>query len=77
MGLVLWYCRGLSRSNHVRLTPARVRELGLSPDAARRGLGKLENAGLIRVERQQGRAPYVTILRTEGFGYEATTEDRG
>ena len=66
VGLVLWYCRGLQRgAPRVRLAPARVRELGLSDDAARRGLGALEHAGLVIVERARGKAPFVTIVDRE------------
>jgi DNA-binding transcriptional ArsR family regulator len=62
VGLVIWYCSGLERSRRVRLAPARVRELGLSPDAARRGLLALERGGLVTCERRRGKAPLVTIV---------------
>ena len=43
VGLVAWHLRGLRSSNSFRLEPSKVRSLGLSPRAARRGVKALES----------------------------------
>ena len=63
VGLALFYLRGLSKSNRFKLTPARLRELGIGRDARRRGLEDLERAGLVRVlESGRGKVAVVEIL---------------
>ena len=49
-------------SSTVRLKPSALRRLGVKKDSARRALGHLESAGLVRVDRRRGRAPIVTII---------------
>ncbi len=62
VALVAWHLRGLRRSSTFRLEPSKVRSLGLSPRAARRGVKALEKAGLMAVSRHRGRSPDVTLL---------------
>jgi hypothetical protein len=61
VGLVLWYLAGLTKCHRVKPTWNTWRRFGLSPDAGRRGLVALEQAGLVNVERGPGRCPLVTI----------------
>lgn len=62
VGLVLWFLSGLRKSRTVRLGNKFTGELGVSRDAKRRALNRLENARLISVKRQVRRAPMVTLL---------------
>lgn len=66
VGLALFYLRGLSKSDRFKLTPARLRELGIDRDCRRRGLKDLERAGLMRVvESGQGKVAVVEILSSD------------
>src|SRR5262245_43204913 len=60
-GLMLWHVARL-RKGTVRVTASLCRKYGIPPSSARRLLGKLESAGLIRVERQGRKAPRVSII---------------
>ena len=62
VGLALWYLAGVRKSRSVKPTWRTWRQFGLSHDAARRGLGILEQDGLVVVARHPGRCPVATIL---------------
>jgi hypothetical protein len=62
VAFVLWYLRGLHKSNHFALRPSVVRAFGISRPALYRALTALEAAGLLRVVRHPGRAATVTII---------------
>lgn len=62
IGVALWFRSGLARNGTVRFSHRDVAKLGVSRYAARRGLQKLEGAGLVGVQRRPGHAPTVTIL---------------
>ncbi len=51
----------LTRNREVKLPAALMRALGVTKDAKARALRQLETAGLVGVERRQGRAPIITI----------------
>lgn len=57
MQLLLW--SGMKKSRVVRLN---MSAMPVGRSAVSRGLGYLERAGLVRVRRQRGRWPVVTIL---------------
>ena len=61
VAMALWFLGGLNGGCPVKLTRATREEFGLSPDCTRRGLGWLEEQGLIEVERRPGCAPDVMI----------------
>ena len=65
VGIVLWFLKGVKRSRTVELTRSKLALLGISRHAGYRGLTKLEEAGLVSVDRHRGRSPIVTILRDE------------
>jgi len=65
-GLALWYLAGVRRTHVVKPTRDTWQRFGLSPDAARRGLTALEEAGLVDVDRHPGRCPVVTIRKMDG-----------
>lgn len=61
VGLAIWYLRGANRSKTVKPTWWVWAKFNLPPDSARRGLRALEQAGLVKVERQPGCCPVVSI----------------
>jgi hypothetical protein len=65
-GLALWYLHGLRRKWKARdrktVSNLALDGWDISPDAKRRAVLKLANAGLIRVEYRHKRSPRVTIL---------------
>jgi hypothetical protein len=61
--LAIWFLVGVNKNQAtVKLSGARMRELGLNPPSWRRGLIALERAGLITVDRKTGCLPTVTLL---------------
>jgi hypothetical protein len=62
VALALWYLAGLKKTSTVRLTSKPLVEMGVSRDAKYDGLARLEEAGLIAVQRQLGQAPLVSLL---------------
>lgn len=62
VALVLWWVHGLCKSATFALKRQATGEFCVSPDAAYDALKKLEEVGLIHVDRHCGRAPVVTIL---------------
>ena len=62
VGLALWHIRGLRKADTFIVSNIMLQDWGILPDAKRRALRKLEEAGLIRVERRGKRSPSVTLL---------------
>jgi hypothetical protein len=62
VGEVLWLHAGLRKSTTFKLQPKLFRGFGLSRYVVSRGLMLLEQAELIRVQRESGKAPTVTII---------------
>lgn len=62
VGLCLWFLRGLRRSDSFIVSNLFMQALGVSPDAKRRALRKLESAGLIIIEQKGKRSPRVTLV---------------
>lgn len=73
VALVLWLEAAMKRAVTVKLTHARLREMGVDRSAARRGLSQLERAGLVAVLRRNGAAPWVTL---KAVGEPTQTDDR-
>ena len=61
VAMVLWLLAGIARRRTVRWAPAIAATLGIGRHAAYRGLAALEAAGLITVDRRNGRCPVVTV----------------
>ncbi|MBY0589158.1 hypothetical protein K2X85_18440 [bacterium] len=61
LGMVLWHLRGLKRSDSFRLSPSATACVG-DRKTVYRSLRVLEQAGLVHVERHQGRGPMVTLI---------------
>jgi hypothetical protein len=62
VGLVIWHLAGLKKAMTIELSRVPLESLGVTRQAAYRGLKALENAGLIKTERRSGRKTQVTIL---------------
>ncbi len=57
---ILWLA-GMSKNKEFQITGAALKHLAISEDAFRDGLKRLEQAGLVRVNRAPGRRPRVTV----------------
>ena len=63
----LWHLARMKKRNPVSLNQSRMEHLGVKRHAAGRALRQLEEAGLVSVNRGQGRNPLVTILDHRQF----------
>jgi hypothetical protein len=61
VGLMLWHKVGIARGQKVLFCLSQATEMGLSRQAARRGLRALQAAGLVSVMRKPGRGLEVTL----------------
>jgi hypothetical protein len=68
VALLLWREAGCRKSRTVRFRLARAAELGVLPDAARRGLRALGEAGLLSIRRQPGKSLEVTLMDAPASG---------
>ena len=65
VSIALWFLAGLKRSHEVALPQSTLRRFGVSRQASYRALLRLEDAGLVSVDRHPGRSPIVTIQSTD------------
>jgi hypothetical protein len=61
-GIAIWFAAGLTKSRVIPLSNLATSRFGIDRSAKYRALAWLEEAGLISVQRQTGRAPTVVIL---------------
>lgn len=71
VALALWFQAGVDKRRTVSLTGSLLGRFGSKRHSGYRGLVKLEQAGLVSVDRRPGRSPVVTLLDA------AETEDCG
>lgn len=62
IAIALWWRQGMAKGTSFKLTQAALKYLYVERDAASAGLLRLEQAGLIQVERNPGRRPTISIL---------------
>ena len=62
VALALWWRRGMAQGKPFKLTRAALTALNVERDAERKGIARLEQAGLIHVERKPGQRPLISIL---------------
>jgi hypothetical protein len=62
VALALWFLAGIKSKSVVALSGSVLRDIGVLRHSGYRGLKELEKAGLISVQRHEGRSPVVTIL---------------
>ena len=61
VGIALWWLHGMYKGKPFKLTQKALQTLNVERDAARAALVRLEQAGLIRVKRQNGQRPTVSM----------------
>lgn len=61
VGVAIWYRAGLEKCGVIRLGNDVLKKFGVKPDAKRRALTQLEQAGLITVQREGNKNPLVTL----------------
>jgi len=66
VGVALWWLKGMAGSNPFKLTRTALKRMNVERDAARQGLLRLEQGGLILVKRKPGQRPTVSILCPPG-----------
>lgn len=62
VALALWWLHGMANGKPFKLTRLALKYLSVGRDAASEGLGRLEQAGLIQVERKIGQRPVISIV---------------
>jgi DNA-binding transcriptional ArsR family regulator len=81
VGLSLWYLRKLRGSDSIIVSNLAMQDWGVQPDAKRRALRNLKNAGLITIEPRGKRSPLVTLVVQDsdgsGVGKQAGREGLG
>lgn len=63
-GIACWYLKGLKESHRFKFSNIVANKFGLNKDSKLRALKNLEDAGLIRCTRVQGRSVVVEMLNT-------------
>src|SRR5262249_44483237 len=74
VGLVLWYLKGLRRTNNFIISNVMVAKWGVQPDAKSRALRKLEKAGLVSIERRGKRSPLVSLVVNVNVAADTSSE---
>ena len=62
LALALWWLHGMAKGKPFKLRRDALNLLHLSRDATNSGLARLEQVGLVKVERHSGQRPLVSIL---------------
>ena len=62
VAVALWWLQGMAKGKPFKLTRAALKYLNVERDAASAGLLRLEQAGLIQMERRAGQRPTISIL---------------
>ena len=63
VGLACWFMDGCNKQNPFTLSRATCQQFSINKWDKRRGLGQLENAGLIKIRRFPGRASRIEMVR--------------
>jgi len=66
VGIALWWLHGMAKGKPFKLTQKALQTLNVERDAASAALVRLEQAGLIRVVRQPGQRPTVSMVSVVG-----------
>jgi len=62
VGMALWWLHGMAKGKPFKLTQKALQTLNVERDAASAALVRLEQAGLIQVERKPGQRPTVSMI---------------
>ena len=68
VALALWWLHGMSQGRSFKLTRTALEQFQIARDTAGDALVRLEQRGLISVERKPGRRPIVFILNLASTG---------
>jgi hypothetical protein len=60
--LAIWFQAGMHGHQNVKLTTSGLKRFGVDRKAKDRALATLEEAGLVKVQRQRGRNPLITLV---------------
>jgi hypothetical protein len=67
LAIAIWWRYGMSKGKPFKLTQTALKELNVERDAERSGLVRLEQKGLIKVERKPGQRPTISVLCHPGI----------
>ena len=62
VAIALWWCHGMAKGKPFKLTQMALKTLNVERDAASTGLTRLEEVGLIQIERRPGQRPTISLL---------------
>jgi hypothetical protein len=62
LAIAVWWRHGMSNGKPFKLTQTALKKLNVERDAERAGLARLEQEGLIKVERKPGQRPTIQVL---------------
>ncbi|MBK7591993.1 MAG: hypothetical protein IPI27_12075 [Betaproteobacteria bacterium] len=62
IAIALWWRHGVAKGKPFKLTQTALAYLHVERDAASAALARLEQAGLIQVERRPGQRPIISIV---------------
>ena len=62
VALALWWRHGMAKGKPFKLTQMALKAMNVERDAERMGLTRLEQAGLIQVERKPGQRPTISMV---------------
>lgn len=62
VAMALRWLEGMNKGKPFKLTRKALKMVNVERDAASAGLNRLEQAGLIKLERKPGQRPYISIL---------------
>ena len=63
VAIALWWHHGMAKDHPFKLTRKALKSLSVERDAAGLALTRLEQAGLIQVERNPGQRPTITLQK--------------
>ena len=62
LGIAIWWLNGMAKTKTVKLTGKALDYVNISRGAASDALKRLEESGLVRVQRPPGQRPIVEII---------------
>jgi len=62
VAVALWWLHGMAGGKPFKLTQMALTAMNVERDAERAGLVRLEQAGLIQVERKPGQRPRISVV---------------
>jgi hypothetical protein len=76
IAVAVWWLHGMAKGKPFKLTRTALRYLNVERNAASTGLARLEEAGLIRLERRSGQRPTISIVTCTGYAKECENQSR-